>query len=378
MDAAPQQEMQRTGLFSLPRNEALTLLGCFAIALVLYSLLWPGTPLQDADSPEYLAAARDLLDFRLDELHHRTPGYPLLLALTGSVPEPGRLIVALSFVLHLAAVWLLVALSRKAGVAPRYRLALAALLLLPPYVENTHWVLSDISTAFWLTVGVAALVTGMWSSRMGLVLAGSIAFGVAGLTRPIYLVVWAPVACWFLVHSFSPGRRVAIGDRISALSALVLPSVLISGSFVLWNFANFDFFGPSPRMGYHLGTRTVRVLERLPESDEPVRGILIRARDRALVQPDSDHRGFYYWYLCRDELLAVTGMSEPELSRYLSRLHMKLILGSASALSGGCRPCIRNLLVPRADHASRTLAAAGCSLFGCFFTSRSWRRSSPN
>ena len=325
MSAAPKQSEQPFDMFWLPRNEALTLLGCFAVALIFYLVMWPAVPMQDADSPEYLAAAKDLQDFRLDKLHHRTPGYPALLALTGSFPQPGRPIIVLSLVLHLAAIWLLVVLSRLAGVQAKYRSVLAALLLLPPRVENANWVLSDIPTAFWLTLGIAALVTGIWSSKNSLVVVAGVAFGTAGLTRPVYLVLWAPLAVWLLVSPLAPKLSANVTHRVRTILALSVPAGLMVGTFLLWNFANFDFFGPSPRMGYHLGTRTVRVLERLPQSDEPVRGILIHARDRALVEPHTDHRGFYYWYRCRDELLAATGMSEPELSRYLSRLHVKLI-----------------------------------------------------
>jgi len=328
MSAAPEKGMQPSSMFSLPRKEALTLLGCFAVALIFYLAVWPAVPLQDADSPEYLAAAEDLLDFRLDALHHRTPGYPVLLALTGSVPQPGRPIIVLSLTLHLATVWLLVALSRKAGVATTYRFLLAGLLLLPARVENANWVLSDTPTAFWLALGTATLLAGLWSSRNTLVIVAGVAFGIAGLTRPVYLVLWAPLAFWFLVNPFASRFYANLTGRLRTVLALTVPAVLIAGTFVLWNFANFDFFGPSPRMGYHLGTRTVRVLERLPESDEPVRGILIRARDQALVESHTDHRGFYYWYHCREELLAATGMSEPELSRYLTRLHVKLILAA--------------------------------------------------
>lgn len=189
MSATPEQGIKPLSILSLPRREALTLLGCFAVALLFYLVVWPTVPLQDADSPEYLAAAEDLLDFRLDALHHRTPGYPVLLALTGSVPQPGRPIIVLSLTLHLATVWLLVALSRKAGVSTKYRFLLAGILLLPARVENANWVLSDTPTAFWLALGITTLLAGLWSSRNSLVIAASISFGIAGLTRPVYLVL---------------------------------------------------------------------------------------------------------------------------------------------------------------------------------------------
>ena len=47
-----------------------------------YTILWNNAPYLAPDSQGYIEVAVDLLDGKLDNLHHRTPGYPVLLILT--------------------------------------------------------------------------------------------------------------------------------------------------------------------------------------------------------------------------------------------------------------------------------------------------------
>jgi hypothetical protein len=57
-----------------------------------------------------------LSDFWIDELHLRTPGYPLLLLLTGSSQAPTRTLFFTSLLLHFASVWLLASALSCAGL----------------------------------------------------------------------------------------------------------------------------------------------------------------------------------------------------------------------------------------------------------------------
>ena len=59
---------------------ALTLTIFICIAGTSYVLLWPHAPYAAADTPGYVQVAADFQDGKLDELHSRTIGYPLLLS----------------------------------------------------------------------------------------------------------------------------------------------------------------------------------------------------------------------------------------------------------------------------------------------------------
>src|SRR6266481_492138 len=74
----------------LPSRTAIFYALLFATSLVLYGALWQNVPLMESDSPGYQRVAQDLSDFRIDQIHLRTPGYPLLLLLTGSSQAPTR------------------------------------------------------------------------------------------------------------------------------------------------------------------------------------------------------------------------------------------------------------------------------------------------
>ena len=74
----------------LPIRTAVIYASLFAVAFCFYSALWSKAPITQPDSGSYLRAARDLSDFHIDRAQERTPGYPILLLLTGSSESPNR------------------------------------------------------------------------------------------------------------------------------------------------------------------------------------------------------------------------------------------------------------------------------------------------
>jgi hypothetical protein len=48
------------------------------LAILAYALLCTSAPLVDGDTGQYQAVAQDLKDGQLNQVHLRTPGYPLL------------------------------------------------------------------------------------------------------------------------------------------------------------------------------------------------------------------------------------------------------------------------------------------------------------
>src|SRR5437867_1539395 len=91
----------------LPIPTALLYVLLFAVAFWVYTTLWRQVPVMTSDSGQYLAVASDLRDLRIDYLHTRTPGYPLLLLLTASSEVPNRILFFLSLLLHFTSIWIL-------------------------------------------------------------------------------------------------------------------------------------------------------------------------------------------------------------------------------------------------------------------------------
>src|ERR1051326_2591831 len=72
----------------LPLRTAVTYVSLFVIGFVFYSAMWTTAPIMVSDSPTYITAAESLSNFQLSQ--SRTPGYPILLILTGSTQKPTR------------------------------------------------------------------------------------------------------------------------------------------------------------------------------------------------------------------------------------------------------------------------------------------------
>ncbi len=149
----------------LPARTAVFYVLLFATSVLLYGTLWQSAPLMIEDSPAYLRAAQDLSDFQIDQLQIRTPGYPVLLLLTGSSQGPTRQLFFTSLLLHFVSIWLLASVLSRAGLTGRTLNLFGVLLVLPPYVEYAGYVLAENLTEFMLVAGFVSLV--IWFLRRG-------------------------------------------------------------------------------------------------------------------------------------------------------------------------------------------------------------------
>jgi hypothetical protein len=300
----------------MPARTRLALAGLCAAAFALYSLMWPAAPAIDGDSLQYLEVARDLADGSLDELHDRTPGYPMLLALTGSTSAPTRSLIYVQLLLHLGSVWLLCLLCHRAGAPHRWILASAAILLLPPFIEPAASVMTETLAQALLVAGIWLLVTGLTKQTLTPVVLASVVFAYAALTRPVFQLLPLALAALILIVARAKWK---------AAAALVLGSSVVLGAYAWFNARHFGFFGVTWTAGFHLTTKTITFVERLPDEDRVVREILVEERNRlvtrrgGLVNPTQT-----IWH-ARERLQAATGLSQPELARHLLRLNLRLI-----------------------------------------------------
>jgi hypothetical protein len=320
------QSVQHRSIAGLPQPTAAVYVLLFIVAFVGYSWAWPQAPVQEGDSPQYLEVAQDLLDFRLDTLHDRAPGYPLLLVSTGSAREPQRALFLVSLLLHLASVWLLAAALRSAGAGSSLLLLFGSVLLLPPFVEPAAHVMTENLAQFTLAAGTACLVLGLARRRYWWVALASIAFAGAALTRPTYQALTIVLSgCIVLLGRAGAPAGLSMRESAKASVVLVLGSVILLGTVAWSNARKFSYPGIVPTAGIHLSTKTMGIVERLPEEYAVVREILVRERDAQLTRRGGTHTGTQTIWSVRPEVQAATGLSKAELSGFLLRMNLTLI-----------------------------------------------------
>jgi hypothetical protein len=310
----------------LPSRVAAWYAAVFLCSVVAYGALWSSAPLRDGDSDQYLEVARDLADGRLDVLHVRSPGYPLLLTITGSGESATRALFYISLSLHFASVWLLGMVLCASGVRSSRLIAFGLLMTLPPYVEPAGYVMTENLAQFMLAAGAAGLLGWFRNQRLLLLVLGSLAFGYAGITRPVYQVLPVALAGGVLLAGWA-AREIFPSGRSIFLSAVGLIGgfLIIVGGLSLYNWSTFGYAGVSPTLGFHLTTKTVRFVERLPDEYSTVRTVLLRVRDEELTRPGGRHDGTQTIWTAREELERVTGLDTPGLSAYLVKMNLALI-----------------------------------------------------
>ncbi len=316
----------------LKRRTALLFTALLVAYVVVYSHAWPEAPHSVSDSPDYMVAARDLADGTLDALHDRVLGYPLLVLATGSHTRPHRALFFVQLLLHALAAVMLCTLLHELTRSKPLVITLAVVAALPPCVSHAAHIMSEIFTEFLLIASVCALTWGLQRASRAAIWAGALATATSALVRPTYtalpfvfaLVLW--VAASRLDASETDARRERRRDVRRAAGALLVSAVILVGGYACFNLVRFGYFGTTYLLGFNLCTRTVRVVERLPDDDHEIRNILVKYRDRALVRDESDHTAAMYVYEAVDELQERTGMSKRDLARTLLALNLKLIV----------------------------------------------------
>jgi hypothetical protein len=287
---------------------------------------WKAAPITQKDSLDYMEVARDLSDFRQDQLHLRTVGYPLILLATGSSESPHRALYFVSLLFHLATVLLLGAVLNATGVSRWWTLAMALFMWLPPMVEPAAFVMTENAVEFCLVLGLAGVVLGISKRQWGWLIAGGIGLSYCGLVHPTYQVVCL-CALGVLVLSpwCLPWARVRRRQVFRAGLALGGAFVLIVGGMVVINKITLGFAGLSPFTGYTLTSKTVRVVEQLPDEYGPVRDALVAARDADLTTPNSSHMAASYFWRAKDEVGRITHLEGLPLANYFMKLNLRLI-----------------------------------------------------
>jgi len=289
---------------------------------VFYAMIWKNAPFETPDTQGYVEVAADLRDGRLDELHDRAPGYPVLLLATNSL-EPSWTLFLTQLSLYLLSVLLLAVLLDSLGISKRFTLLFMLVSLIPPNVVNTAYMLTETLATFLVATGAMALFWWFRSGKTPALIISAAAFAFSALVRPTYQLLFVMLTGVLLACAlFSrDGRK----RMVVAAVSIFLSSCLALGGFSLINRQNSDYFGVSPMLGFNLSTKTVRVIERLPDEYKGIRELLIRSRDSDLIARDGSHTGVMYIWQTIPELQRLTGLSKAELSNQMLKLNLLLI-----------------------------------------------------
>ena len=305
----------------LLRSERFLFTIVAAIAFLGYAAMWHVAPRQVPDSADYIMAAQNLTS-QVRHLQPRTPGFPLAIAIFGV----GRALLYAQFILHIASVGMLFFALKSVGVRRSLRWGFCITTLLPPFVQAAAIIGTEIVCEFWLCVGFTSLFTWVRRRESWLLLVSGASFALAALTRPTYQLVAVMIAILLLLVYRSRPFRAAM--------VLVACTVVLVGGYIAYNAINFRYAGLSYFIGYNLSTRTTTLYPDIP--DREVRTILLDNRNAMYALGENP---FWAVFRARASLKDVKGPTEVDLSRYLTRMNLRLIathpLGYAQQVAEG-------------------------------------------
>jgi hypothetical protein len=227
-------------------------------------------------------------------------------------------------ILHFVSIWLLAGVLAYLGLGHRALLTFAVLLLLPPYVEASAYVLSENLSEFCLAAGLASLLYALFGKRTSLLWISSFFFAYAALTRPTFqAATLALVGCLWITTYLRPSIALRSRDFKAASLILVLVPCGVVGAYSAMNYVKYGYFGSSA-FSSGLNTRTVRFLERLPDRYATTREALIRARNSDLVEGTS-HTGYQSTGRALTDLQVIAGIPESRIAGHLLKIDLLLI-----------------------------------------------------
>ena len=294
-------------------------------AIVGYATIWQDAPFQHPDTESYLNAARDLSDGKLDQLHDRPPGYPLLLLATGSSSSPGRTLFYVQLAMHFVAVICVILTMRYLKVSNWLVVLFFLICASPPAVVPSANVLTECFTEFLLAIGICFLVMWLAKGRNSLLLMASLATAMAALARPVYQYLSIGIVAGLLVLPFVSSWRSQIKRLCVGALVLTVVCIVVIGGVAFYNQRHFGYAGLSPRLGATLCLKTSPFLERLPDEYAKLREVLIAHRDEELVRRGGNHDGLLYIWESLPEIQREMGMQRLEMDRELMKANVYLI-----------------------------------------------------
>ena len=278
------------------------------------------------DSPSYMRLAQDILGGHLTQLHQRTPGLPVVLALTGSAYHPTRALFFIFLLVHCVSVYLLWSVLSSLGINKTLQVLFVCIALLPPYVEPAAYPDTEALSEFTVVAMYAALLHWLTSGSKASMSIFALSAAAAALVRPTYQAIAFALAVsafgFYKAGLFSPKRiRAFTGGLIGAVAV----SALAVGAWSYVNYLNFGYFDSSTMTAINLTTRTADFVDYMPSKWAGMRDILVRHRNAAIAQSTDEHIWQDYVYRALPDLEEYFHHDDATMFKTLKSANVELI-----------------------------------------------------
>jgi hypothetical protein len=296
-------------------------------AFALYFLLWREAPLMTPDTPSYMRVARDLHHLTLTRLHQRTPGYPLVMALTGSDETLSRPLFAVMLASQLAAAFLIAYVLARLELPRRYIFPVLAISVLPWYAAPAAYAGTESLSAVAVTAVFVSSALWITSGRVLPLAIFAVAAAYAALVRPTFQLLVPAIAFALSLAYWSgwiptrPLRRLAL--ELACVGVISVASLV---AYAAINYVRFGQFDTSSMTPIALSSKVATVLEYLPDEHAELRAVLVKHRDNLITAPYRNHTGQDYIYRAMPELRQMYDGDELKALRAVRAASLHLIL----------------------------------------------------
>ena len=298
-------------------------------------------PVAYSDTPSYRRLAEAVLNGFQRYDGTRTPGYPIFLALVGGDQQVYIVQLMLGFLTTLLLFWIGWRLTQNAWVAGA--MGLAHSLNLGQLFFEANLLTETLST-FFLVLAMAGMLlhlTRRKQTRVWLAAGIGLAASLAALTRPvfIYLPFWLGIiAIVYLAHPTSETQPSGVTTQspintwwrgiftrraLLTGTVLLVPAVLILGSWVWFIHTRYHMWSLSTMTGYHMIQHTGNFFEYLPDDYADLRDTYLEFRQAHIAEYGTQTNTIWE---AIPAMQKVSGLTFYDLSRTLSKLSGWLIL----------------------------------------------------
>ncbi len=295
--------------------------GIYSIAIFMYIVCLYTPPIQYTDSLQYIETAKQFFG-AAKEIPFRPVLFPLYLAATDSIPDPGFIYILVSLVLHFVCAMLLSYIVYDSTGKIVLALITAVVLASPHIAGISFVVMPENLTSALLCAAFYFLYIHEKTGRNRNLAVSSVLIGLSAVSHPSFVLCIAALSGMYALRIFT--RRLPSPWMYIRKYAifLLLPGILILASYSIYNYSRYRFFGISYMSGITLASRTVRIIDDLPPSE--MKDILIKTRNAEIVSGHS-HTALSYIYQAMPELKTRFHLSDAECSQMLVAPNLRLI-----------------------------------------------------
>ena len=307
-------------------RDAVVAVFAVMVAFIGYDTWWPTAPINNPDAPSYMRVASDLKELKLTRFHQRTPGYPLIMLLTGSDQGLTRALFHAMLGAQLLAALVMAYVLARLGISQKITSTIFAIALLPPYVAPSAFAQTESVCSFSVVVAFSAVTLWIQSGRPGLLILFAIAAAYATFVRPTFQMM-VPVVAVVLVAAYWAHWTGHLRFRKLVLS-MAFAAVVTFGSLGAYAFLNYRCFGQFDTCSMSaraMSSKVATVLEYLPDKYADLRSVLVKHRDNLITAPFLDHTGQDYIYRAMPDLLRMYDGDEMKALRVVKQASVHLI-----------------------------------------------------